>query len=284
MNAREADSRTEEACRLCGGGTMPAFSAKILDRYQVPFYVCGTCGSLQSETPYWLDEAYQDAIVATDTGAVRRSVICHTAIACIATILKARGRVLDFGGGTGLLCRLLRDRGFDAYVSDKYAEPVYAREFVLNLKEVVPGSIGLLSAIEVFEHCAHPAREIGQLFAVRPQVLVATTVPYRGEKADWWYIGARAGQHVFFFSPAGLRMLAEQHGYHYVGVRDFHVFSRAPISGARRLALQLLLSKWGLRAASVWMTATQRTGHSEADFRYLCDKLASGPEAARSKK
>jgi Methyltransferase domain len=262
-----------DSCRLCGGPTEVAFRTKVLGRHQVSYFVCATCGCLQSETPYWLDEAYQQAIVATDTGAVRRSVISHVAIACIAKVLRVKGRFLDFGGGTGMLCRLLRDRGFDAYIHDKYAEPVYASGFVLDLEHVEPGSIGLLSAIEVLEHCAHPATDVGRLFAARPQVLVATTVPYHGEKEDWWYLGPSTGQHVFFFSPKGLRFLAQKHGYHYLGVGAFHIFSVRPIGRGDKLILELLLSRVGLRAASVWMTATQRTRHSEADFNALLDKL-----------
>lgn len=281
MNALE--SREPDPCRLCGGTTVVAFSTKVLGRYWVPFYVCGTCHSLQSEMPYWLEQAYQQAIVATDTGAVRRSVICHAAITAIAKVLGVKGRFLDFGGGTGMLCRLLRDRGFDAYVHDKYAEPIYASGFVLDLQEVEPGSIGLLSAIEVLEHCTHPATEIGELFAVRPQVLVATTIPYRGEDESWWYLGAVAGQHVFFFSPEGLGLLARQHGYHYFGAGAFHVFSLEPMSRAERAILAFLLSRVGLRAVTIWMAATQRTRHSDADFRALHDKLVRDLEGVRRK-
>jgi hypothetical protein len=281
MNALE--HRKPEPCRLCGGPTSVAFSTKVLGRYWVSFYVCDTCRCLQSEMPYWLDQAYQQAIVATDTGAVRRNVICHAAITCIARVLGVEGRFLDFGGGTGMLCRLLRDRGFDAYVHDKYAEPVYASGFVLDLKDVKPGSIGLLSAIEVLEHCTQPATEVGQLFAVRPKVLVATTVPYRGEDESWWYLSAATGQHVFFFSPEGLSVLAKQHGYHYFGVGAFHVFSLTPVSRTRRVILELLLSRLGMRAVTIWMAATQRTRHSDVDFRALQDKLARHSEGAHRK-
>ena len=52
------------------------------------------------------------------------------------TIMIARGfglseqeQVLDWGGGDGLLVRLLRDAGLDAYHHDRYADNLYAAGF-----------------------------------------------------------------------------------------------------------------------------------------------------------
>ena len=268
-------------CRLCGGPSSPAFEATVLDRYKVMYFVCGACKSLQSEDPYWLGDAYDSAIAATDTGAVTRNLICHAAIVAVARVLRIHGRFLDFGGGAGMLCRLLRDSGIDAYVCDRYSDPQYAKAFVMELPQVLDGQLALLSAIEVFEHCAEPAVEIGQLFAKHPRILFATTLPYRGEGRDWWYLGAHAGQHVFFYSPAALANLGAKHGYHYFASGYFHVFSLRPITSWQRAALRLLLSRLGLRIIRVYLAATQRGSYSDADFRMLCAQL---PQEHRAEK
>lgn len=258
------------SCRLCGGAVELAFRKVVLGRHRVTFFRCLSCGSLQTEQPYWLAEAYQSALAGSDTGAVYRSLTCQAAVVTVARALRLQGAFLDYGGGAGLLCRLLRDCGFDAYTSDKYAEPVYAQAFSVDPERLSSRPVALISAVEVLEHCAEPAAEIGRLFAAHPRALLATTVPYSGQAEDWWYLGANAGQHVFFYSPKALKLLAERHGYHYLGVDCFHLYSTTALSILQRAALRTGLSKLGLRARAVWLAATRRARFASADFQAIC--------------
>lgn len=263
-------------CRLCGSPAREAFQLKILQRHDVRFFECGHCGSLQTEQPYWLQEAYHAAITSTDTGVVIRNVVCQAAIFAIARIMHVAGSLLDFGGGPGMLCRMLRDLGFDAYVSDRYADPVYARRFALQLDEARERRIGLLSAIEVFEHFENPAVSARELFSIGPRVIVVTTVLYHGEGRSWWYIGKDTGQHIFFYTTKAMEWLAAQHGYHYLGRHGFHVFSRDPFTLGQRILLRLAISTLGLRLVRIWIAATQRGTHADADFRDIAATLARG--------
>lgn len=257
-------------CRLCAAAAEAVFTKTLLDRYRVTFFRCTTCESLESECPYWLDEAYKSVLAGSDTGAVYRSLTCHAAIVSIARILHIRGAFLDYGGGAGLLCRLLRDSGFDAYTCDRYADPVYAKAYSANSEQLDSRKLALISAIEVFEHCVEPALEIGRLFDARPHVLFATTVPYHGQGEQWWYIGQQAGQHVFFFSPKAMRMLAERYHYFYFGEGSFHIFSRRSLGLFQRAALRLCLSRIGLRAMGAWIAATRSARFSDSDFQAIC--------------
>ncbi len=258
-----------EHCRLCGGALVKRFDALVLGRYRVDYLGCEACGSLQTEVPYWLTEAYDSPLAAIDTGAVERCLRCQAAIVATARIFGLRGRVLDFGGGAGLLCRLLRDAGLDAWLCDKYAQPVYAPAFAVQPGEVQPGGIALLSAIEVFEHCADPAAELGALFERRPEVLFASTEPYRGEGVGWWYLNASAGQHVFFYSPQGLALLAARHGYHYFDAGAFHVYTRESPSPLQRALLHLALSRRGMRLMRIWLAMRQDNRFAQADYDQL---------------
>jgi hypothetical protein len=253
-------------CRLCGGALRERFRLTVLARHEVAYLLCEDCASLQTEPPYWLGEAYASALAAIDTGAVERSLRCQAAITASARVLGVKGRVLDFGGGAGLLCRLLRDGGLDAWLYDKYAEPVYAPAFALPLQSLTAGSVSLLCAIEVFEHCAEPAAELGALFDLQPAVLFASTEPYRGEGPDWWYLNASTGQHVFFYSTRALRLLARRHGYHYFGAGAFHVFARSEVSPLQRVALRGALSRRGVRLMRVWLAARQDNRYAQADY------------------
>jgi Methyltransferase domain len=266
-----------ELCRLCGAPVHEAFRGRVLQLYDVAYQRCSRCNSLQAQHPYWIEEAYASAIAITDTGAAIRNFVCHAAIVAVTRILGVSGKFLDFGGGTGLLCRMLRDRGIDAYAFDKYADPVYARGFVLDGSSGIPHNLGLLSAIEVFEHCVDPVADLRPLFAAAPDVLFATTIPYRNEGADWWYLGMETGQHVFFYSEQGLAALARMNGYHYCGFGNFHLFTRSPISAWRRALVSLSLSSTGLRLTRLMIAATQRGRYANRDGHDLSQALAAQP-------
>src|ERR1700722_6936912 len=141
-----------DTCRACGGATARAFEATILGRYSVNFLKCQVCESLQPQRPFWIAESYTVAIAATDTGAMVRNLQCHAAVYVVAALCQVRGRLLDSGGGAGVLCRMLRDHGFDAHLSDKHADPVFARAFSIPIDECRAGDFALVSAVEVLEH------------------------------------------------------------------------------------------------------------------------------------
>lgn len=265
-----------EKCRLCGGTTSVAFPMTVMRRYDVTLFRCVVCGSLQTERPFWLAEAYSSAIAIMDTGAVQRNLVCQAGISAVAHVFGVRGRCLDFGGGTGLLCRLLRDLGHDAYVYDRYAQPEYARAFRVESLDRSAPAVELLSCIEVFEHLEAPAEQLAELFALSPTVLVATTIPYGGEGPGWWYLSPDTGQHIFFYSRTALKQVAVQFGYAYFAAGPFHIFSKLRIGPIKRALLRCLLSNSGLRLGRIWIAATQRGAFAHADYQAL-SKSASGP-------
>jgi hypothetical protein len=242
-------------CRLCDHDCTPAFERLLLDRHKVAYFGCPACGALQTEEPYWLGEAYDSAIAALDTGIVTRNLVAQAIVALVARIVRPAGRLVDFGGGTGMLCRLLRDIGFDAWLMDRFADPVFARGFALEPEQPPEGPVAILSCFEVFEHFSAPGAELDRLFALRPAVLVASTELYGGQGADWPYLVPETGQHIFFYGRRTMAWIAERHGYRYVGRGQFHFFLRAPLSPLRERMLKLAISRPGLllgRLAIAW--------------------------------
>src|ERR1700739_395090 len=106
---------------------MATHNAKVLGRIPVTYRLCRTCEFWFLPDPDWLPEAYSRAISALDTGAVVRNRQVFHSIALPLRFLAANGRVVDWAGGAGLLTRMLRDCGFDAYWQDTYAENVFAQ-------------------------------------------------------------------------------------------------------------------------------------------------------------
>jgi len=89
-----------ETCKICGNKLSVFEIGCVLGRYNVQYYICSTCGAVQTEEPYWLDAAYSDAIVDSDIGLIGRN---NSFARKVAAILKVgfRNRTqthLDYGG------------------------------------------------------------------------------------------------------------------------------------------------------------------------------------------
>ena len=233
-------------CRLCGGSTAEAFRGTVLSKYEIGYFRCEHCGSLETEPPYWLDEAYSTHNLAeADTGAARRNLDYQAAVYAIARFLGlgVRTSVLDYGGGSGLLCRLLRDLGFAADVADRYALNEFAQGFVDN------GSrYEIVTAIEVAEHFANPRDEMQNIFGRSRSVCVLGTKMYEGQGADWWYLTPTSGQHVFFYSGGAMAALAASYRYDYLRVgTDFHLFLKRPFRWREKSLIEFGLASRRLK-------------------------------------
>jgi len=222
-------------CPLSAELMAPAFTATVLGKYDVAYYHCPGCGLLKTEPPYWLDEAYQNAISDTDTGILaRNNANAQLVEVILETLSLADGRVLDIAGGYGLLARLLRDKGFDCYSTDKYCCNLFAKRFAPE-----PGfNADALLAFEVLEHVEDPLAFVQEAFAkYRCKTLVFSTLTFRGDipPRSWWYYLFRTGQHISFYQPATLQSLAERLGcrYHMLS-SEMHLFTDQDIAPWKR--------------------------------------------------
>ena len=57
-------------CKVCGKPTAPLFKKLVLRKYDVQYHQCPSCGFIQTEEPYWLEEAYSSAISDLDLGPI----------------------------------------------------------------------------------------------------------------------------------------------------------------------------------------------------------------------
>lgn len=244
----------EAACRLCGGTLRPRFTLTLLARHRVAYLACGNCGSLQTETPYWLDQAYGQNLSSLDTGAAQRNLRNLAATHAVARVYGVRN-LLDMGGGDGLLCRLLRDTGLNAYVQDRYARPTYAQGFDRPDFAVAD----MITAFEVFEHLPQPRQDLDAFFGTGPRLVLVSTELYAGQDERWWYLSAESGQHVFFYSRQALQQVGRRYGYRTVFSGEFVLFVRADVdAGWRRALAGLLLRRKMCRlvAARLMLRAT----------------------------
>jgi len=226
-------------CRLCHGPLVPTFSIQVLSKYQVQYFKCEECFSLQTERPYWLAEAYSDSNLAdTDTGAARRTLKNLSATFAIAKLLGA-SNLIDFGGGDGLLCRFLRDSGLNCFVNDKFGKPTYAGSFT----RPDFSHPDLVTAFEVLEHLPDPSIDLEEIFGRKPFAVLVSTEIFATQEKDWWYLSPETGQHIFFYSERALELVAHKYKYEVYRSDSFILFIRN-ISGIRKILIKTVMNKY----------------------------------------
>jgi hypothetical protein len=229
-------------CRFCHGPLLPKFRLPVLRKFDVQYLECAACNCLQTETPYWLGEAYASNLSDLDSGAAQRNLTNLAVCYVVAKLLGARNAV-DFGGGDGLLCRLLRDYGINCFVKDKYASPTYAQTFTTPDFH----RPDLAIAFEVLEHFANPSADLQEIFNLgAPAILVSTEI-YAAQKADWWYLSPNSGQHVFFYSKHALSLIASKYAYMLTISDHFILFTKPGLLSPAKARLLSLLMKRRMR-------------------------------------
>ncbi len=220
-------------CRLCGSATALFAESQILG-HPATYARCTQCGSVQVEAPSWLDEAYSSAISEHDVGLVDRGFIASE---LIGTILMLEGRKssagLDWGGGTGLFTRRMRDLGFPTLHYDPMAENIHA----INFSTDEPTDASWVSLLECLEHLEHPqallapyVQSADYLFVLTE--LVSDPAPLPGQ---WWYYLPETGQHITFATAAGIKAFASGLGFRHVfTLGNLHVLSRSPLRRSTR--------------------------------------------------
>jgi hypothetical protein len=216
-------------CKICKNNTQHIFDGKILNKYKAKYFHCKNCGFLFVENPFWLNEAYKNAINDTDTGVLARNIKLSKKIGVFLFFFFGKNYYyLDLAGGYGIFTRLMRDIGFNFCWQDKYSKNLFAQGF--EYKE--SGEIELITLIECFEHFTNPIEEIDKIFKMSPNLLFTTeTLPTLPPQPNqWWYYGLEHGQHISFYQQKTLSFLAKKFNKYYFSYNNIHVFTDKKIN------------------------------------------------------
>ena len=257
MQPQTSNFQAFHACKVCGCDRVtPLFSNIVLGAYHATVFECLSCG-FQSfpNAQDWIQEAYSSPIANTDTGIVARCLNLHKIISSFLSLNYKRGSVLDWGSGSGLLVRLLRDSGHECLGFEPYTAPVLAAGYTFKDDQAAlhKAPFRAIIAVEVLEHLPDPREFMASVLAMT-DTLIFTTELLNDNKVgkDWWYYSVETGQHIGFYTKNSLEQLACDYDCSYFTCRNqaIHIFTRNPsdirafrlIAGRKRAMLLYPLS------------------------------------------
>jgi SAM-dependent methyltransferase len=221
-------------CSVCGG---PASLLDVMDlnkacletpekfspRAGIPVYyaLCSSCGfCFAPELSKWSLEEFEEKIynseyVTFDPAYVEdRPRYFATQLLASFNKLPSSFRHLDYGGGNGLLAKLLRKGNWDSTSYDPFVDR--------NISIEQLGKFQFITAFEVFEHVPDVQQlmaELRSLLAPDGFVLFSTVLSdghlHPNQRMNWWYASPRNG-HISLFSAISLKILARQSGYTFI--------------------------------------------------------------------
>jgi len=230
-----------DTCELCGGEWLVTISN--IDRYGLPvrFEMCRQCG-LVTQNPRWDSRAYSrfytefyrplvtewhgyPSMATSRDGALERykEMVCTTALD---PYLPKSPRILDIGGGNGVLAEFMRDE-FGGEVTVVEPNGAEAEEAARKGFDVVcdvfenatfdPATFDLILMIRTVDHLIHASGTFTKIRqALKPGgYLLVDSVDYFRRMA---YLRDPVAplkiDHCYYFSPESLTMLMRKNGLH----------------------------------------------------------------------
>ncbi|MEI6540694.1 MAG: class I SAM-dependent methyltransferase [Planctomycetota bacterium] len=228
MNNLSVD-RSKNCC-VCGAHVELFGRATVLVKYDVAYFRCRQCDFVQTEQPYWLNEAYASPISSIDLGLLDRNYRLAEITTRLTNRVFTTGEpCVDYGGGYGVFVRLMRNRGIPFYHRDPMAKNLFAAGFEARDDQ----TFALATAMEVFEHMVFPNEDLKVLDQLSPHWLVTTELVPESTPAlsDWWYYMPEIGQHISFYSRKSLQVLGARYKRRVITCgKGLHLFTKSNVS------------------------------------------------------
>lgn len=228
---------TEYVCPICGNPAVPVLDYPVWGGHSAKLRKCPSCTFLFVADPTWLKASFSAELNRLDVGSVDRSLLVSTFVRGLLGRWSRRAswKVLDVGGGDGLLTRVLRDHGVDCRWTDPYCEPVY--DVGPSVDDLMRFDLAIMG--EVALHLEDPIAAFTEVLRTADRLLFTAVVPPDSITADWWYLMPSTGQHVAFYPLSAIEEIARRLGVSWCSDgRFFHLLSKKPIKRSLRLRVR----------------------------------------------
>lgn len=205
---------------------------KFLKMSGVPVYyaICHLCGFCYApEFMEWSPENFEKKIYNAEYILVDPDYIDARPKAVGAMLLTmfkglpSSVKHLDYGGGSGLLSRILRESNWESMSYDPFVDKSVCFESL--------GKFDFITAFEVFEHVPDVRgfmENLNKLLSPGGVILFSTLLSdgnvNRNQRLNWWYASPRNG-HISLFSKKSLSILANDFDLNFISLsQGLHVF------------------------------------------------------------
>lgn len=262
-------------CKVCSKFSEEVFKTLVLQKYEVKYFKCTNCQFIQTEEPFWLQEAYESAITNLDIGLVGRNIHYSGLIKQIVSKwFDSDAKFLDYGGGYGMFVRLMRDLGIDFYRYDIYCENLFSKYF--DYSDLPEGSkFEALTAFEVFEHLSNPMEEVEKMFTLSDSIIFSTELQPNGKVTpeNWWYFVPETGQHIALYSRESLQFIADNFGANLSSKGNLHLLTNKKGVDLSQLEDLTFKSRLKKKLISFLTEKERKTSLLQTDFNLIKEKI-----------
>lgn len=233
-----AEFLSNKKCRLCSENVEFMFKIDSDLGFPLIFSRCNSCALVQVVDVNWIDDAYHAELDQFDQGAVIRSLNMASFAANIIDAINwgapvrgglSRVSVIDYGAGSGLLARLLRDLDIDCWSYDKYQPAPLNPGF--HISNLSGRRFDVLLLIEVIEHISDFRSFLRDMKDLDPDLVVISTELYSSQDSSWDYFAPFHGQHISVFTESTVRYLANNLDFQiYMLSSGLHVLGKRSLS------------------------------------------------------
>ena len=244
-------------CPICTTPSNGLFHVLVQGEKKVELNSCPNCEFAFYPDQNWISHSFSDELNALDVGATDRTIIAADYLSVVLKSLKlANGRFLDYGGGYGLLSRIMRDRGFNFENHDPFTKQIFPTSG-LTSSNPLEQKYDAVTLIEVALHFEDPLQEFKKLLELSDNVLFTAVLTDKKLDSDWWYLSPETGQHIALFSRKTLEEIADKLGVHVTSDgKFFHVFHRKELTQITRMLTKkqyLIFALASLKAGTAYL-------------------------------
>jgi len=243
---------TQELCAVCSSNTKFLFSYEVRGEHLASLRECLTCHFTFIVNPYWLADSFTSELNGLDIGSVDRCLVLADFLEVFIRSEKmASSNFLDWGGGYGLLARIMRDRGLDFVSHDLYTRALFVDSFEI----AEDTTFELVTMSEVALHLPDPIPIFRKILESTTTIIFTAVIAPDEISSDWWYLMPDTGQHVAIYHEDTLQYLAKNLGVQVTtDGRYFHVLHRNRLG----IKSRLIIKYRPLVFAFAWFIATIR--------------------------